>query len=275
MALLFRILPLLLLFVALLPAPTHAERAPVEIIIPEGSFLVREPESWDGKRPLPLLMFFHGYGQRGMTVIKNKILTAALKDREILLIAPNGEEKRWAHQGAPRRERLLDDDAFVRAIIVEVQRRWPVDTRRIWASGFSIGGSMAWHVACYIGKPFTAFMPVAGAFWRPQPSACQAGPASIFHTHGMQDTVVPMEGRPIRFRYHQGDVRRSTQLWRETNSCKASDLRVESIGNLTCEISDACGSGAEVRLCLHPGGHSIPKGWAGPALDWAEKISKN
>lgn len=252
------------------PTASGADR----IDIGSGTYRVHEPASWDGTSPLPLLMFFHGYGQTGGVVMGNAELME-LADREgVLVIAPDGAEKRWAHQGAPAREGLRDDDAFVAAVLSDAKRRWPVDDARVWASGFSIGGSMAWHLACYRGDLFSAFLPTAGAFWRPEPETCPSGPANLMHVHGTADTVVPMAGRPIRDVYHQGDVLRGIASWRATNGCPAEPAEVSETGSLRCEIWRGCASGKQMQLCLHPGGHVIPEGYMAKAIAWAEALSQ-
>lgn len=236
-----------------------------------GSYVARPPVGWDGRGRLPLLVFFHGYRQQGSTVMTIAELTAAADRHGALLVAPDGLEGSWAHQGSP--STLRDEAAFIDTLLADVGQRWPVDTARRWAGGFSQGGSMAWHAACFRGSSFTAFLPVAGAFWRPHPDACPGGPVNLLHTHGTADTVVPMTGRPIRDRFHQGDVRAGMALWREQNGCAAGPARVAAVGGLNCEIWSGCASGRELRLCLTADGHMIPKGWPEAALSWAESVS--
>jgi polyhydroxybutyrate depolymerase len=269
MSRLILVLPLALLLLAAPARVGAAERHAVGA----GTYMAHIPAGWDGASALPLLMFFHGFGQSGGAVMGNTDLTALADDQGVLVIAPDGEEKRWAHQGAPMRERLRDDDAFVRAVLADAKRRWPVDPRRIWASGFSIGGSMTWHQACFQGALFTAFLPTAGAFWRPHPEACPSGPVNLMHVHGTGDTVVPMQGRPIREVYHQGDVLKGIDFWRDQNRCPAKPSAVTEAGDLRCEIWRGCGSGKELQLCLHPGGHVIPQGYMAKAIAWAEGLA--
>ena len=80
----------------------------------------------------------------------------------------------------------------------------------------------AWHVACFMGGDFAAFAPVAGAFWRPHPEACTGGPVRLLHLHGLADTVVPLEGRPIGDRWHQGDVFEAMAQLRGVDGCGGS-----------------------------------------------------
>jgi len=269
-----RLLLATLCLAALLLADTAGADHPDSHAIAGGSYRAHVPAGWDGASPLPVLVFFHGFGQTGGIVMRNKALMRLADDEGVLIIAPDGQEKRWAHQGSPSRDRLRDDDAFVAAVLADVKRRWPVDADRVWASGFSIGGSMTWHLACFSGHLFTAYMPVAGAFWRPHPGSCPSGPVDLLHVHGTGDKVVPMTGRPIREIYHQGDVMAGMAFWRAQNGCAAEPSEVSEAGDLRCEIWRGCASGRQTQLCLHPGGHKIPEGTMARAVAWAKGLAR-
>ena len=133
---------------------------------------------------------------------------------------------------------------------------------------------MAWDIACYRGDQYTAFFPVAGAFWQPLPQRCSAGPVNLRHIHGLSDTVVPIHGRAIAGRFHQGDVYEAMALLREDDGCPTKPTRIEQQNGLSCEVWDQCTSGKELQLCLHDGGHMLPSGWAPDAIHWAETLVK-
>jgi len=263
-------LALLLVLTAATPS-AGAAGEPASYAIDGGSYLARPPVSWDGRSPMPLLVFFHGYRQTGSAVMTIEQLMTAADRHGLLLVAPDGLEGSWAHQGSPSTRR--DESAFIDTLLADVARRWPVDPARRWAAGFSQGGSMAWHAACFRGRSFTVYMPISGAFWRPQPADCPGGPVNLLHTHGTADTVVPMAGRPIRTVFHQGDVDEGMALWRDQDGCMAKPTRAAAAGDLDCRIWTGCSSGRALELCLHPGGHMIPNGWADMALDWAQAVS--
>lgn len=283
-----RLLPVTLLLAALLfpvllvavPARAdHPDVYPVE----GGTYRAHIPASWDGRSHLPLLMFFHGYGQNGGLVMDNKALNRLANEQGVLVIAPDGQEMtgddgrkrtRWSFQGAPMRDQLRNDDVFVAGVLADAKRRWPVDEARVWASGFSIGGSMTWHLACFSGHLFTAYMPIAGAFWRPHPQSCPSGPVNLLHVHGTSDKVVPMTGRAIREIYHQGDVMEGIAFWRDQDGCPAEPSSVTEVADLRCEAWRGCSSGRQVELCLHPGGHKIPTDFLPMAIAWAEGLAK-
>lgn len=253
------------------PALADTASNPEPIAVSGGEYHVAAPPGWDGEAPIPVVIFFHGYGQSGEVVINNRRLTEPFGEAGVLLIAPTGLGKSWGHVGSPRRMR--DENAFIDAMLADVTARFSIDPDRIWASGFSQGGSMAWDAACYRGDRFDAVFPVAGAFWRPHPQSCTSGPVNLFHTHGTGDTVVPMTGRAIREVFRQGDVMEGMALWKTTNRCASEPALVETMGDLRCEIWSGCDSARALKLCLHPGGHIVPEGWVEMAVAWANRVS--
>ena len=240
-------------------------------LVPDGQYYAHMPAGWDGSTPLPTAVYFHGWSSSGANVMRNRRLTGTFDALGVLLIAPDGRNNTWAHVGSPSSAR--DEIAFIDAVMADVHDRWPVDRSRLWVTGFSQGGSMVWDVACYRGGEFAAFAPISGAFWLPLPDTCPAGPVNLLHVHGTADTVVPMEGRPIRQVFRQGDVLAGLAIWRTVNGCSAEPDRVEDDGALTCEIWNTCSGGRELQLCLHDGGHATPPGWLERAYRWVETVN--
>ncbi len=239
--------------------------------VADGQYYARTPAAWDGSTPLPTAVYFHGWSSSGANVMRNERLTGTFDRLGVLLIAPDGRNNTWAHVGSPSAAR--DEIAFMDAVMADVHARWPVDRSRLWVTGFSQGGSMVWDVACYRGQEFAAFAPISGAFWQPLPDTCPAGPVNLLHVHGTSDTVVPMEGRPIRQVFRQGDVLAGMAIWREVNGCAAEPDHAEDDGTVACEIWTSCTGDRELQLCLHDGGHAAPADWLERAYRWVETVS--
>jgi polyhydroxybutyrate depolymerase len=259
-------------------APAHACDDRTPCMIEDGEYFARLPPRWDGRSPLPAVVFFHGYSGSSEGVMADAALGATLADAGILLVAPqgrpeNGSNRSWSFPGKTFPGR--DDFAFVRHVLDDVERRWPIDRSRVLASGFSVGGSMTWYVACLMPDRFTAFAPVAGAFWRPEPDSCPGGPVSLRHVHGLADPMVPMQGRPLRGgALHQGDVLRGMATWRAIDGCREVPDAEERRGPLACRTwsAQSCRSNRELVLCLHPGEHEIEAGWILDAFHWMEGL---
>jgi polyhydroxybutyrate depolymerase len=245
--------------------------------IPGGSYYLALPESWDGNSPLPAVVFFHGHRSTGRSILRGAVRTV-FATAGYAIIAPNGQIRPGADYrywpARPQEDEARDDVAFALGVVDDVARQIPLDRDRILVSGFSAGGSMAWMIACYQGGIFKAYVSVAGALRRPVPEGeCPGGPARLLHFHGFADAQVPLEGRGIRD-WHQGDVFESLALLRATNGCRSNPHAIEAGDPFSCRVWNGCASGAEVRFCLHDGGHGLPKGWAKASKDWFERLPK-
>ncbi len=243
---------------------------------PMGSYHIILPERADG--PVPALFFFHGAGGSGRGMTKGGGMARPFLDRGYAVISPNGLKRPNSRFGPgwsfhPEREKQRDELAFTREVLADAKDRFDIDPENVLMSGFSIGGSLAWYLACQDPSIAKAYAPIAGAFWRPHPVVedC-AGPVRLFHTHGWKDTTVPLEGRPLGGgRIYQGDVHHGMDLLGILNGCE--NMRPDAFEmeeERWTRIWSDCSSGHDLRLMMHPGAHGIPRGWSVKALDWFE-----
>lgn len=217
----------------------------------------------DGTPPAGAVMFFHGWQGTAAGVMRNRRMIDALARRGLAVIAPQGVGKSWSFPGSPSQDR--DDFSFVAAVLSDAESRFEIPEGKTVASGFSLGGSMVWYLACQMSGSFAGFAPVAGAFWEPLPESCSDGDPVMVHIHGTSDRTVPMAGRPIGDHWHQGDVYRSFETLTAAADCPVPSVVPEDDG-LTCKMVSPCG-GRLVELCLHKGGHSLRSEWVVRAVD--------
>jgi polyhydroxybutyrate depolymerase len=255
-----------------------------------GTYYVAPPPQWTGKERLPLFVFFHGHNGSGAGVIRNRGLVRALNRQGFIVVAPDGPQftfndrttRGWAARPEgedPRGQR--DDIKFVEQVLQDAALRFAVDLEKTVISGFSSGGSMAWYFSCYSSVPLAGVVAVAGGLRRPLPlsvdggtqkgesvaTTCPGGPRKLIHIHGFTDRQVPLEGRGIRS-WHQGDVFEGLSVQRQTNQCGSRPDKVAAKGPYWCREWNRCTSEQPIRLCLHAGGHSMPKNWLTESLGW-------
>ncbi len=223
-----------------------------------GYYHIRMPANATAETPVGAIVYFHGYRGSAAGVMANKSLARAAGELSVALVAPHGDGKTWSFPGSPSQRR--DEMAFVDEVLDDAIARFPVDPDRLMATGFSIGGTMNWYLACYRGFRFAGFAPIAGAFWRPHPESCPSPDPFLTHVHGMADKVVPMAGRAIRDRWHQGDVREGIAYWRGRHGPLRPRTEIQIEGRLSCERTPTAKGGA-IELCLHDGGHSMRTEW--------------
>ena len=241
-----------------------------------GSFHVAAPPMADGDPARPAVIYLHGGGSSGTAMMRNSGMVNAMVGRGYVVIAPNGVVRPGRSGGSwsfgDFRAPMRDEAAFMRQIIDHAVDAFAVDRDRVLLTGFSIGGSMAWYLACRAPDDFAAYAPIAGGFWRPHPTDC-AGPIKMLHTHGWTDQTVPLEGRPLREGVEQGDIHEGLQLWRRENGC--TRLRADEFdtsGPFWRRVWTTCDNGTALEFALHDGGHGIPPGWTNMALDWFEAV---
>ncbi|MGI9366755.1 MAG: alpha/beta hydrolase family esterase [Rhizobiaceae bacterium] len=249
-----------------------------------GTYHLAEPEV----KPQKIFIFFHGHNGSGAGVVRNKRLVGALHKAGFVVVAPDGPKftfsgrtsRGWAarREGEePRGKR--NDILFVEKLITEVAKRYAIDPGQTVLSGFSSGGSMAWYFSCYSRMPLGGVVAVAGGLRRPLPGTetgdavrataglCPGGPRNLVHIHGFSDKQVPLEGRAIRS-WHQGDVFEGLAIQRQTNQCRSRPDRMVIEDGYWCRTWTKCNLGKNVSLCLHKGGHGLPKNWLPLGLNW-------
>jgi polyhydroxybutyrate depolymerase len=234
-----------------------------------GSYRVQVPPGWDGHARLPVLVFLHGYRGKAAEILADPDVAGPAAALGFLLVAPNGLDGAWSHEGSPHQER--DDRIFLRSVVGDVKRRWPVDARLVVLGGFSDGASMVWDMACFAPLGFAAFLPYSGGFWERMPTACTA-PVNLRHVHGTADETVPLAGRPIREHWRQSDIFRGFAIWRETDHCTAPPERHTLSSGLQCDVW-SCRTRRTLELCLHPGGHEMAAPWLEGGLRWARSMA--
>jgi len=253
-----------LVLAGLIAAPARAADQTIEIA--NGRYLAALPADWDAKVPLPLVLFIHGYGESAATAMAEPGLAAAATDQGAIFIAAEGTNGSWSFNGAPRKGR--DDIAFLHAVLDDARRRWPIDQKRVVASGFSIGASMVWDLACHAPQGFTAFLPISGTFWLPYPEQCEGGPVALRQVHGYNDHTFPLAGRRIGLLWRQGNTDTGFGILRRLDQCPDKPDSVTHEGRLECTAWTQCGAG-RLQLCLHDGDHEIDPAWLAGGLHWA------
>ena len=144
----------------------------------------------------------------------------------------------------------LDYNAFISAIVAEIERHNPIDSGRVYAAGISLGGIEAYLMACS-STIFAAIGVVSGTEF-----ACHhPAPISVIHIHGTADHVIPYLQPP-------GSTIPSipplNATWRRIDHCGAP--AVSTAGPVTTSIA-ACPDGRTVELVTIAGaGHQWPGG---------------
>ncbi|WP_437726244.1 alpha/beta hydrolase family esterase [Sorangium sp. So ce861] len=246
-------------------------------------FLMYVPENYDPSKPLPLVFGIHGLNMNNVWAAHDGSGFQLIQetDDQALLIYPQGlpangrstppsTQSQWgdadSNWGGPppnaNRARLDADLAFFDAMIEHAKSNYCVDTKRVFAVGFSQGGFMTNTLGCERSSVFRGLAPVAG--WGPngsQPNCSDATAAhALIQTQGDTDgTVTPALGQATR------------DFWRGRNGCEATSMPSATYGN-GCVEYQGCNEGLPLVYCTHPGGHSVPSGAGGRAWRFFQSL---
>lgn len=219
------------------------------------TFLVHVPARYEPTRPSPLVLDFHGRGSNaGQEILISGMRTKA--DAEgFVAVHAEGYEATW-NAGAccgGAQTAGIDDVAFTRLLIDEVERHVCIDAKRVFATGLSNGGMISYRLACELSDRIAAVAPVAGTMESLLSVGCAPTRAvSVMHFHGTGDNIVPYGG------YVQS-VPDGVAGWAQRNGCGSNTSVTFQAGDTSCATYTGCANASEVTLCtVTDGGHQWP-----------------
>jgi polyhydroxybutyrate depolymerase len=232
-------------------------------------YKVHVPVGYIASVAAPIVFCFHGLDQDGVAFCTDSGVAWNTKaDQEgFILVIPNGYQQSWNGGtccGAAATMNL-DDVSLVRAIFAEVTSHVNIDSKRVYATGYSTGAYMSYRLACEASDLVTAVAPSAGEVGIPSigggtggtsgdagsdfPTCAPTQPVSVLDIHGTSDMLIPYSLQP-----------KTLALVTMNDGCSttatASPPAPPSGGDTTCVTYSGCPSGIEVSACsVQGGGH--------------------
>ncbi len=169
-------------------------------------YLLHLPGDYDETKQYPLMLFFHGAGERGndlsaaySPMIRSWVEGEGAPLEECIVLIPQcPEEMQWVDTPWAEGNYSLDQVPeslpmqAAMALLDQTVTDYTVDFDRLYVSGYSMGGFAAWDVLMRHGERFAAGLPVCGGA---DPSyAGQICDIPIITLHGSADSAVPVEG---------------------------------------------------------------------------------
>lgn len=149
-----------------LPRPTEAGNATPGFFLKtlstqqgDRKYTLYVPTSYDGSKPMPVVLFLHGSGERGTDGVKpaqTGIGPAVLLNKDAfqaIAVIPQARTT-WAAGS--------DDAKAALAALDAVMKDYRTDPKRVVLTGLSMGGHGAWEMAAAEPGRFAAVVPICG-----------------------------------------------------------------------------------------------------------------
>jgi polyhydroxybutyrate depolymerase len=226
------------------------------------SYRVYRPATLE-RRP-GLVVVLHGAGGSGIQVERQSGFDAQADRLGWIAVYPDGVEDGWEpfgcchHAGA-------DDVAFIAAVIDGLQRSDAVDPGRVYVTGISRGGMMAYRLACELSPRLAAIAPIEGNMADRSGAAgavaCRPDqPVSVLAIHGSDDLEIPIDGGRSKLNVEEvayAPLKDVISAWRQVDACGTADSVTGSWPETTTAWRCRGGSVVET-LVIHGGGHTWP-----------------
>ena len=148
-----------------------------------------------------------------------------------------------------------DDVGFFAQAVARLAQRYPIDARRIFATGFSGGGRMSSQLGCDLPAMFAAVAPISGLRFPGPCGAARAVPVISFH--GTADSTNPYDGGGAP--YWSYGVLSAAAMWGEHDGCDATPAVSQAAAGVERINYRGCAGGAEVSLyTIAVAGHEWP-----------------
>jgi hypothetical protein len=242
------------------------EGFPISVNGTNRTYNLQVPSSYDTAHPYRLIVSYHWMNAGANDVSRGDAAEAqpwyglsSLANGSTIFVAPQGIGDSWAQGSA--------DVAFSRQLITQLENTLCVDKSRIFAEGFSMGGAMAYAMACAMGDTLRAVAVHSGG----PMSGCVAHstPVPYFMTHGNHDSscTYPQYGVPQLLDFAKLDGCTNPDPTQTPTSFAALVVPTDQSGNIpACVDFAGCSPGYPVRACIFYGEHTASPG--GLATTW-------
>jgi len=198
-----------------------------------------------GPEGAPLVFAFHGHGGSMAQASRSFHLHEVWPDAFVVypqglptagkLTDPSGERAGWQGVAGAEDDRDLK---FFDVMLAELRKKYPVEDRRIYATGHSNGGGFTYLLWAERGDLFAAFAPSSALLAR---GFQKAPPRPVLHLGSPQDPLV-------RFAWQARMIDEALRL----NGC--GPRQPDAMGYTVYPST----KDAEVATYLHDGGHRYP-----------------
>ncbi len=231
------------------------------------TYLLHVPTGYDAAIPRPLLIVLHGRGGSSAGA-RGWGFSARADQKGWLVVYPEAlpPTRSWSTQLGTGKANA-EDVAYIEAMLGDLALTVSLDPQRVYAVGYSTGGSFAAHLAGTLQGPTIAAVAIVGSNIATQTRG--SAPVSValpnravpaLFIHGRADRAAPFRGGPSVLLDGATTLGASDgmSLWARTAGCQDTPL-TSRLGAVEQLRHEGCAGGARIQLETYAGGHEWPR----------------
>ncbi len=223
-------------------------------------YILSVPDNYDNKKPYRLVIAWHQLDGNDKQMYQQKyywLKDIADASSSTIFVAPNGEKNGQPCTGTGNGESGCgwpdssgSNVELGDAVVKQVTDNFCIDTNKIFANGWSYGGSMSYRTACSRPLGGTGTWGVRAVAIYNGAAQLSAGgcnpskPVAFYASHGTNDNVLNYDGGVSM-----------AQTYAKLNSCTWM-TPTKASGNHVCTNVSGCAMGYPVEFCSFVGPHT-------------------
>jgi polyhydroxybutyrate depolymerase len=233
------------------------------------TYLLNLPPTYYDSINFPLVIALHGTGGSASQFEHDYKFSELANDKRFVVVYPEGVKstgilgiRTWNAGSCCNyaMENDIDDVKFIRELIDRLTAEYKIDPKRIYVTGMSNGGMMAYRLAGELSDKIAAIAVVSGTMVTNQ-AFNTSRPVPILHLHSALDTKVPPLGGIGIGGYYFPPVDSVLNVWSTENGCDTSSQIIEDNSGYILKEWSNCENNVVIQYYLtRDGGHAWPGG---------------
>ena len=253
-------------------------------------FVFYTPKGFKPGEALPLVFFFHGAGGTAEQAFRTYGWPAKADAENFFVAFPEGLPVRpdgiasfllnphiWRDERAGLPASGVNDVRFFEELLDRLETALPVDTKRVYVTGFSNGSGMTFTLGSHFSGRIAAIAPVSSQSFVHTDTL--ARPLPVYYLTGTADPLILYRGGKVTFPWGKTrtlpPVQESTDTWAKLDGCPPEPQTVSDENGVRVLCYGPGKDGAEVVFTTVEGnGHHwpgtvepLPHFICGPTLD--------
>jgi polyhydroxybutyrate depolymerase len=253
-------------------------------------FVFITPSGPEAGENLPLVFFLHGAGGTALQASRTYGWAEKAEKEHFLAVFPEGLPVRpdavgsfllnphiWRDERPGMVMRGIDDVHFFEVLLNRIEAILPVDTKRIYVTGFSNGAGMTFTLGAHFADRIAAIAPVSSQSFAKIDAL--ARPVPVYYLAGTADPLIPYHGGTVTLPWGNTrttpPVQDSVDAWARLDGCPPEPQVVGDENGVRVVRYGPGKDGAEVLFTTIDGnGHHwpgtvepLPQAICGPTLD--------